>query len=269
MKLLTKPETRPDYYPDIHNDRVILQNVSVCYRLPRERFRTIKEYAIRYIQRRLEYVEFWALHDINLKIRRGEVLGVIGANGAGKSTLLKVISRVLYPTQGRMWTCGRVAPLLELSAGFHPELTGRENIFLNGSLLGFSRKEMEARFERIVDFAGLWEFIEVPVRTYSTGMVGRLGFAIATDVNPDILLIDEVLSVGDAEFANKAQTRIAEFCSADIAIVIVTHALDRIKEMCQRVIWLEHGRIVAEGDPATVIDMYLASRKIKPTLTLE
>ncbi len=240
-----------------------MQDVSVCYRLPRERFHTIKEYAIRYIQRRLEYVDFWALHDVNIKICKGEVLGIIGANGAGKSTLLKVISRVLYPTQGRVWTCGRIAPLLELGAGFHPELTGRENIYLNGSLLGYKRREMEERFERIVDFADLWDFIDSPLRTYSTGMVGRLGFSIASDVNPDILLIDEVLSVGDAEFANKAQRRIAEFCTADIAIVLVTHALDRVKEMCQRVIWLDHGRIAGEGEPGTVINMYLSSLKTK------
>jgi len=244
------------------DDRILLENVSVCYRLPREQYHTIKEYAIRLIQRRLEYVDFWALKDINLHVRKGEILGVIGANGAGKSTLLKVISRVLLPTKGRSWTCGRIAPLLELGAGFHPELTGRENIFLNGALLGFSRQEMEARFEGIVDFAGLWEFIDIPIRTYSTGMVGRLGFSIASDVQPDILLIDEVLSVGDVDFANKAQARIAEFCSADIAIVLVTHALERIKQMCNHVIWLDHGQIAGQGDPDTVVEMYLESRKI-------
>lgn len=242
-------------------DRIILEDVSVRYRLPRERMQTIKEYAIRLLQRRLEFVEFWALRNINLQLRRGEVLGVIGANGAGKSTLLKVISRVLHPSAGRVWTCGRIAPLLELGAGFHPELTGRENVFLNGALLGFSRQEMGSRFQQIVDFADLWEFIDLPIRTYSTGMVGRLGFAVASDVNPDILLIDEVLSVGDAEFSSKAQSRIAEFCSAGIAIVLVTHALDRIREMCSRVIWLDHGRIAGQGDPHTVVQMYLDSRK--------
>jgi ABC-2 type transport system ATP-binding protein/lipopolysaccharide transport system ATP-binding protein len=242
-------------------DRIILDNVSIRYRLPEERFHTMKEFAIRYLQRRLHYVDFWALRNFNLQVRKGESLGIIGANGAGKSTLLKVISHVLHPTEGRAWTCGRIAPLLELGAGFHNELTGRENIYLNGAMLGFSRKEMEHRFERIVDFAGLWDFIDVPIRTYSTGMVGRLGFSIASDANPDILLIDEILSVGDYEFAIKAKERISEFCSKDIAIILVTHALERMKEMCNRAIWLDHGRIAGEGDPKSVVEMYRASIK--------
>ena len=259
--MITKPEIQSLVIPDPQVDRIVLENVSVCYRLPEERFHTMKEYAIRYLQRRLHYVDFWALRDINLQVRKGEALGIIGANGAGKSTLLKVISHVLHPTQGRAWTCGRIAPLLELGAGFHNELTGRENIFLNGAMLGFSHKQMESRFENIVDFAGLWDFIDVPIRTYSTGMVGRLGFSIASDANPDILLIDEILSVGDIEFATKAKQRIAEFCSADIAIILVTHALERMKEMCTRAIWLDHGRIAAEGDPKDIVNMYRASTK--------
>ena len=259
--MITRPEIQSRVNPDPQVDRIVLENVSVCYRLPEERFHTMKEYAIRYLQRRLHYVDFWALRDINLQVRKGEALGIIGANGAGKSTLLKVISHVLHPTQGRAWTCGRIAPLLELGAGFHNELTGRENIFLNGAMLGFSHKQMESRFENIVDFAGLWDFIDVPIRTYSTGMVGRLGFSIASDANPDILLIDEILSVGDIEFATKAKQRIAEFCSADIAIILVTHALERMKEMCTRAIWLDHGRIAAEGDPKDIVNMYRASTK--------
>ncbi len=259
--MITRPEIQSRVNPDPQVDRIVLENVSVCYRLPEERFHTMKEYAIRYLQRRLHYVDFWALRDVNLQVRKGEALGIIGANGAGKSTLLKVISHVLHPTQGRAWTCGRIAPLLELGAGFHNELTGRENIFLNGAMLGFSHKQMESRFENIVDFAGLWDFIDVPIRTYSTGMVGRLGFSIASDANPDILLIDEILSVGDIEFATKAKQRIAEFCSADIAIILVTHALERMKEMCTRAIWLDHGRIAAEGDPKDIVNMYRASTK--------
>ena len=259
--MITKPEIQTHLVPNPQQDRIILDNVSIRYRLPEERFHTMKEFAIRYLQRRLHYVDFWALRNINLQVCKGESLGIIGANGAGKSTLLKVISHVLHPSEGRAWTCGRIAPLLELGAGFHNELTGRENIYLNGSMLGFSRKEMENRFERIVDFAGLWDFIDVPIRTYSTGMVGRLGFSIASDANPDILLIDEILSVGDYEFAIKAKERIAEFCSKDIAIILVTHALERMKEMCTRAIWLDHGSIAGEGDPKTVVEMYRASIK--------
>jgi len=242
------------------SDRIRLQDVTVRYRLPRERIHSLKEYAIRLVQRRLEYIDFQALSGINLQVRAGEVLGVIGANGAGKSTLLKVVARVLPPGSGRVWTCGRVAPLLGISAAFHPELTGRENVFLNGALLGFSRQQMQERFDAIVEFSGLHDFIDAPIRTYSTGMVGRLGFAIATDVKPDILLIDEVLSVGDSEFSRKAERRIADFCSAGIAVVVVSHALDRIRAMCTRAIWIDHGRIAAEGGADEVAKMYLESR---------
>jgi ABC-type polysaccharide/polyol phosphate transport system ATPase subunit len=159
-----------------------------------------------------------------------------------------------------VWTCGRLAPLLEIGAAFHPELTGRENVFLNGALLGFSRQQMQERFGAIVEFSGLHDFIDAPIRTYSSGMVGRLGFAIATDVKPDILLIDEVLSVGDSEFSGKAEQRIADFCSAGIAVVVVSHALDRIRAMCTRTIWIDHGRIAAEGGTDEVVKMYLESR---------
>jgi ABC-type polysaccharide/polyol phosphate transport system ATPase subunit len=259
MPLITRHEIISSVVPDTNQDRIILEDVSICFRLPQERFHTIKEYAIRYIQRRLHYTEFWALRNINLQVRKGEVLGIIGPNGAGKSTMLKVISHVLHPTNGRAWTCGRIAPLLELGAGFHNELTGRENIFLNGSLLGFTHKDMEARFESIVNFADLWDFIDAPIRTYSTGMIARLGFSIASDANPDILIIDEVLSVGDADFSSKAKKRIADFCSADIAIILVTHNLEKMIDMCNRAIWLNRGQIAGEGDPAAVVEMYRAS----------
>jgi len=231
----------------------------VRYRLPEERIGTFKEYAIRTLQRRIRFHSFWALDDVNISIRRGEVFGLIGKNGAGKSTLLKVISRVLRPTRGRIVIYGRVAPLLEIGAGFHPELSGRENIFLNGALLGYSHKEMEACFDQIVDFAELHPFIDVSIRTYSSGMYARLGFAVATAHVPDILLVDEILSVGDGEFQKKCFNRINEFRSQGSTIVLVSHNMEQVAKMCQRVAWLNKGKIEREGEPAEVIPYYIDS----------
>lgn len=238
-------------------DEIIrLENVSVRYRLPEERIGTFKEYAIRFLQRRIHFHSFWALDDANISIRRGEVFGVIGRNGAGKSTLLKVISRVLRPTRGRIVIYGRVAPLLELGAGFHPELSGRENIFLNGALLGYSHREMESCFDQIVDFAELRPFIDASIRTYSSGMYARLGFAVATAHVPDILLVDEILSVGDVEFQLKCYNRINEFRSQGSTIVLVSHNMDLINNICQRVAWINKGKIELIGDPPDVIAAY-------------
>jgi ABC-type polysaccharide/polyol phosphate transport system ATPase subunit len=229
--------------------------------VPRERIGTFKEYAIRTLQRRVFHEEFWALRDVSLELRRGEVLGIVGRNGAGKSTLLKVIARVLRPTEGHIWVNGRVAPLLEFGAGFHPELTGRENIFLNGALLGFSQAEMQSKFQGIVDFAELPDFIDAPIRTYSSGMVARLGFAIATDVEPDILIIDELLSVGDAAFQQKSAERIQGFRAKGASILLVSHGLASVQSMCDRVIWLEHGHVMAEGSPDAVLSKYRGDAK--------
>ncbi|MBI5033453.1 MAG: ABC transporter ATP-binding protein [Chloroflexi bacterium] len=233
-----------------------LDNVSVRYRVPHERYNTLKEHAIRWLERRVQYDDFWALRDVNLCIRSGEVVGIIGRNGAGKSTLLKVVSRVLLPTNGRVRLRGRVAPLLEFGAGFHPELTGRENVFLNGAILGFSRSEMESKFKGIVDFAELWDFIDAPLRTYSSGMVARLGFAIATDVDPDILILDEVLSVGDVAFQQKSAERIQSFRAAGATILMVSHSMDTVEAMCDRGVWLDHGKLMADGNPAAVVQCY-------------
>jgi ABC-2 type transport system ATP-binding protein len=244
----------------LKQDEIIhLENVSVQYRLPEERIGTFKEYAIRFLQRKIRFHSFWALDDINLSINRGEVYGIIGKNGAGKSTLLKVISRVLHPTRGRIVVFGKVAPLLELGAGFHPELSGRENIFLNGALLGYSQKEMQACFDQIVDFAELRPFIDASIRTYSSGMYARLGFAVATAHVPDILLVDEILSVGDAEFQQKCFARIQEFRSLGSTIVMVSHNMEQVQRMCQRVAWINKGKIELEGDPASVIPKYIGN----------
>ncbi|MCL6432197.1 MAG: ATP-binding cassette domain-containing protein [Anaerolineae bacterium] len=236
---------------------VRLEGVSVRYRVPQERVGTFKEYAIRALQGRNRYHDFWALRDVNLEVRRSEVLGIIGRNGAGKSTLLKVVARVLRPTEGRVWVKGRVAPLLELQAGFQPELTGRENVYLNGALLGFTARQIRDRFDSIVSFAELWDFIDAPLRTYSSGMLARLGFAIATDAMPDVLIVDEALSVGDEAFRRKSMARINEFREAGATILFVSHSMDVVRQVCTRAVWLEQGRVAALGAAPDVVRAYL------------
>jgi ABC-type polysaccharide/polyol phosphate transport system ATPase subunit len=233
-----------------------LEDVSVRYRAPEERLRTFKEYAIRRLQRRVRFKDFYALSHIDLEVYPGEILGIIGRNGAGKSTMLKVISRVLVPTQGRVYLRGRISPLLELAAGFHPELTGRENVMLNGTLLGHSIQEIDDRFDGIVSFSELGDFMEAPVRTYSSGMASRLGFAVATAWLPEILLVDEVLSVGDEAFRHKCQARMLEFRESGTTVVMVSHDLIAVGELCGRVAWLERGRIRMMGSAADVIAAY-------------
>jgi ABC-2 type transport system ATP-binding protein/lipopolysaccharide transport system ATP-binding protein len=233
-----------------------LDNVSVRYRLPEERIGTLKEYAIRMFQKRVRYNSFWALRDVAVNIKKGEIFGFIGRNGAGKSTLLKVISRVLVPTEGRVWIKGQVSPLLELGAGFHPELTGRENVFLNGTLLGHSHREIEDHLEEITGFAELGAFIDAPLRTYSSGMVARLGFAVATTWKPEILILDEVLSVGDEAFQQKCQRRMEGFRADQVTSLMVTHNMQTVETLCTRAAWIDHGVIKAVGIPDEVIKSY-------------
>ncbi len=233
-----------------------LENVSVSYRLPSERIGTFKEYAIRKLQRKIRIDKFWALTDISLQVNKGEVFGLIGNNGAGKSTMLKVISKVLKPTKGRVVVFGRIAPLLELGAGFHPELSGRENIFLNGALLGYSRSEMESVFDEIVEFSELEQFINSPVRTYSSGMFARLGFAVATAHMPEILILDEILSVGDEAFQRKCNLRMKSFQQSGTTVLMVSHALGMLEGMCNRIAWIDHGKMKLIGEPEEVITAY-------------
>jgi ABC-2 type transport system ATP-binding protein len=235
---------------------VRLEKVSVHYRVPSGGIATFKEYLIRKLQGKVRHHLFLALDEVSLNVNRGEIFGIIGNNGAGKSTLLKLVARVLRPTRGRVWVRGRVAPLLEFGAGFHPELTGRENIFLNGTLLGYSRKQMEDRFDQIVDFAELWDFIDAPMRTYSSGMWARLGFAVATDVQPDILIVDEVLAVGDEAFQRKGMARIKQFQEKGVTILFVSHNMQVIEVMCQRAAWLDHGKIQSLGSATETIENY-------------
>ena len=233
-----------------------LENVSVDYRLPSERIGTFKEYAIRKLQRKIRINKFSALQGVNLQVSQGEVFGLIGNNGAGKSTMLKVISKVLKPTTGRVVIYGKIAPLLELGAGFHPELSGRENVFLNGSLLGYSRAEMEAVFDDIVEFSELSQFIDSPVRAYSSGMFARLGFAVATAHVPEILILDEILSVGDEAFQRKCNNRMKSFQQAGTTVLMVSHALDTLEGMCNRLAWIDHGKILKIDEPRKVIAAY-------------
>jgi len=243
---------------------IFLHEVSVQYNIPTERIKSIKEYSIRLVQGKLNRKNFYALRDINLDVERGEIFGILGRNGAGKSTLLKVISRVLIPQQGRVWIKGRVSPLLQLGAGFHPELTGHENIYLNATLLGHTQNEAKEKLQDIIDFADIGDFFEAPLRTYSSGMRARLGFAVATAWQPDILILDEVLSVGDAGFKQKCYDRMTHFRDSGATVLMVSHSTRQIRKLCKRAMWLDRGEIQAIGSADKVCKAYqsfLAKRK--------
>lgn len=242
------------------NPVIILDNICVRYRAPEAKIGTFKEYAIQLLKRNVKFREFNALNNINLQVNEGEILGIIGRNGAGKSTLLKVISRVLVPTEGRVRIRGRVSPLLELGAGFHPELTGLENIFLNGTLLGHTRREIESHLAEIIEFAELSSFIDSPLRTYSSGMVARLGFSVSTTWQPEILILDEILSVGDEAFRNKCKVRMAKYRDAGTTQLLVTHDSSTVETLCARAVWLDHGEIKAIGPANEVVNMYRQSQ---------
>lgn len=238
------------------DDVVTMEHVSVQYRVPTERIGTFREYMIRLIQKKIAIRTFNALNDVSISVKKGEVFGLIGDNGAGKSTFLKVVARVLRPQNGKVIIRGKVAPLLEMGAGFHPELTGRENIFLNGSLLGYSREQMEEVFPEIVAFSDLGDFIDAPIRSYSSGMYARLGFSVATAHQPEILIIDESLAVGDEAFKEKCYARINKYEKGGASILYVSHDMDTIIEMCHRVAWLEHGNVNLIGKPEEVVKEY-------------
>jgi len=236
--------------------RVRLEEVSLSYRLAKQRIPSLKEYAIHWMRGALSYEELWALREVSLTIRQGERVGIVGRNGAGKSTLLKVISRVLKPSRGKAETCGRLAPILELGTGFDFELTGLENIYLNALLLGRTRREIDERIEGIVEFSGLGDFIRTPIRNYSSGMQARLGFSVATAWTPDILILDEVLAVGDSAFIAKCHRRLREFHAAGTTVLMVSHVVKAIEDNCDRCIWLDAGRLRADGPTREVLDRY-------------
>jgi len=241
------------------NFAIALERVSKSYRLwgRRSQFATLKSALLKRDLKLSPESSVLALEAVSFVVDRGEAFGIIGRNGSGKSTLLKVISGILKPSSGIVRVNGRVAALIELGAGFHPEITGRENIVINGIMLGLSRKEIDKRFDRIVDFSGIGEFIDQPVKTYSSGMYVRLGFAVAVHVDPEILLIDEVLAVGDEEFSQKCIAKIQEMKYRGVTLVFVTHQLDQVRNLCDRALWLDYGAATAIGDPARVVDDYL------------
>ena len=234
-------------------------NISVSYRMSHDKIKSIKEYLVALIKRKLAYEEFHALNDVSFEIKKGEVVGIVGNNGAGKSTLLKVISGILRPTKGSVELGGNVVPMLELGSGFDFDLTGRENIFLNGAILGYSESFLKSKYDEIVEFSELGDFINIPVRTYSSGMVMRLAFSIASMVSPDILIVDEILAVGDAAFQEKSYARMTELMSHGTTVLLVSHNIDQIRKLCDRVVWLDHGHVVQIGDTATVCDAYAAT----------
>jgi len=234
-----------------------ISNVSVKYRLAKEKPKTLQEYVIHRLKgRRIDYEDFWALRAIIFEVDKGETLGIIGHNGAGKSTLLKVVAGVLKPTDGNVKVTGKIAPLIELGAGFDMELTGKENIYLNASILGLSKKEIDRIFNNVVEFSELGEFIHSPLKSYSSGMISRLGFSIATEVDPEILIIDEILAVGDERFNKKCMERMTGFKKSGITILFVSHSMDEIKRLCDRVLWLDHGRQRMFGDPKSITEEY-------------
>ncbi len=233
-----------------------VNHVSMLFRLNRERVDNAKEYFIRLLTRKLHYTEFWALKDVSFKIEKGDRVGVMGFNGAGKSTLLKTIAGVLKPTMGSVKVSGTIAPMLELGAGFDPNYTGAENIYLYGATMGFSRKFIDEKYDEIVEFSELKEFINAPLKSYSSGMKSRLGFAIATAVKPDVLILDEVLSVGDAAFKEKSEQRILDMMEDGVTVLYVSHSTDRIRKLCNKAIILTKGQVVANGDVGEICDMY-------------
>jgi ABC-type polysaccharide/polyol phosphate transport system ATPase subunit len=233
-----------------------VDGVSKRFRLYHERNQSLKASVMR--GRRARYEEFWALKDVSFEVPVGSTFGLIGENGSGKSTMLKCMARILRPEKGSITLEGKMSALLELGAGFHPELSGRENVFLNGAILGLSKKQLQARFDEIVDFAGIEQFIDSPVKNYSSGMYVRLGFSVAINVDPDVLLIDEVLAVGDADFQRKCSEKIAEFRKQGKTIVIVSHSLPSVRTLCDEVALLEHGDLLDLGPAPAVIDHYLA-----------
>ena len=226
--------------------------------MSKEKVDSIKEYFIKLVKRELHFEQFLALKDVSVTIEQGDVFGIVGLNGSGKSTLLKVISGILKPTKGTVKTVGTISPMIELGAGFDMDLTARENIFLNGSVLGYSKQMMEEKFDEILEFSELQPFVDVAVKNYSSGMVARLSFAIATITKPDILIVDEILAVGDFLFQQKCEKRIREMMDRGTTVIIVSHTIAQIERLCKHVLWLEHGNMKMLGDTKTVCDAYKA-----------
>lgn len=242
-----------------------VKDVSVLFNLNKEKVDNLKEYVIKLLTHRLHYNEFWALTDVSFTVEKSDRVGILGFNGAGKSTLLKVVSGVLKPTKGSVKVEGVIAPMLELGAGFDMNYSGRENIFLYGATMGYSRKYIQERFDEIVAFSELKDFIDVPVKNYSSGMKARLGFAIASAVEPEVLILDEVLSVGDAKFRQKSEKKIISMFDKGVTVLFVSHNTDQVRRICNKAIILDHGKVIAQGEVNEICDLYqeMAAEKKK------
>ena len=239
---------------DENNSIIRVENVSMRFRMANDRVTSIKEMVTKMLKRQVEYKDFWALKNVSFDVKRGEVIGLIGRNGAGKSTILKIISGILKPTEGSVYRGGGIVPMLELGSGFDYDLTGKENIYLNGAVLGYSKEFLESRYNDILEFSELGEFINTPIRNYSSGMLMRLAFSIATVVNPEILIVDEILSVGDENFQKKSHARMMELMAGGTTVLYVAHNLYQIREMCSRVVRLENHTVKMVGDVKEVCD---------------
>lgn len=238
------------------NAAIKVNNLSMMFNKSSEKIDSLKEYVIKLTKHQLMFEEFWALQNISFEIPKGEAVGIVGLNGSGKSTLLKTIAKVLKPTKGSVDVSGTIAPLIELGAGFDSNLSARENIFLNGAVLGYNRAQMREKFESIMDFAELWDFVDVPIKNFSSGMVARLGFSIATSNIPDILIVDEILGVGDFKFQKKCEERMGKIIDHGATIVFVSHSIEQVQQVCSRAIWLEKGRLVMDGPVEEVCNKY-------------
>lgn len=240
------------------NENIILKidDVSMRFRMANDRITSIKEMTTQLLRRKVEFKDFWALQHVSFEVKRGEVMGLIGRNGAGKSTMLKIISGILKPTQGSVFRGGGIVPMLELGSGFDYDLTGRENIYLNGAILGYSKAYLQSKYDDILEFSELDEFINMPIRNYSSGMLMRLAFSIATVVNPEILIVDEILSVGDENFQKKSYARMMELMQGGTTVLFVSHNLDQIRDMCNRVVWLDNHTVKMFGEVNEVCDAY-------------
>ena len=235
---------------------IVVDHVSMKFNLSKEKVDSLKDYVIKLFRHELHYHEYWALSDIDFSIKKGDRVGILGMNGAGKSTLLKVIAGVIKPTEGKVVRHGKIVPLLELGAGFDPQYSGRENIYLYGAVLGYSREFIDKKFDEIVSFSELEDFIDVPLKNYSSGMKSRVGFSIATVVSPDILILDEVLSVGDAKFKKKSEKKVMDMFASGVTVLFVSHSLAQVKRLCNKAIILEQGRIIDYGDIDLVARRY-------------
>lgn len=235
-------------------------NATVRFNKATENYNGLKEYIIRMLKGDLMFQEFLALKDVNLEVKRGEAWGLIGTNGSGKSTLLKLICGILKPYKGSVEVSGSIAPLIELGAGFDGELTARENVYLNGAILGYKRAFMDQHFDEIIEFAELQDFVDVPLKNFSSGMSARLGFAVATIVKPDILIVDEVLAVGDQAFQEKCQKRMEQMLSGGTTLLFVSHSIDQVKALCQKAIWIDKGIVMASGDINQIAEMYVQAK---------